>query len=223
MRKVAVDLQYSSKPSEWRLVDQPAHGSSTEEERIKRFLDVAGALFGLVFTAPLLAICAVMIKLSDGGPVLYTQWRAGRGGWLFRIYKLRTMYLDSERRTGAVFARRSDDRIIPLCRWMRRSHADELPQLINVIRGEMSLVGPRPERPEIMDQLAEDVPGLERRLAVKPGVTGLAQLRNGYTNDVESARRKLALDLAYIERMGWLTDLRLILGTVPRLWDRTAC
>ena len=87
----------------------------------------------------------------------------------------------------------------------------------------MSLVGPRPERPEIMDQLAEDVPGLERRLAVKPGLTGLAQLRNGYTNDVASARRKLALDLAYIERMGWLTDLRLILGTVPRLWDRAAC
>ena len=124
MRKVVVNLQYSMNPGESRSVDQPLDDSTLRGQGIKRCLDVAGALFGLVLAAPVLAICAVMIKLSDGGPVLYTQWRAGSGGWLFRIYKLRTMYLDAERRTGAVFARRSDDRIIPLCRWMRRSHAD---------------------------------------------------------------------------------------------------
>ena len=106
---------------------------------------------------------------------------------------------------------------------MRRSHVDELPQLWNILRGEMSLVGPRPERPEIINELARQLPRFERRLAVTPGLTGLAQIRNGYTNDVTGAQKKLNYDLIYIRRMNWFNELKLLLGTVPKIWDRAAC
>ena len=191
-------------------------------ELFKRSLDVAGGLAGFAVLAPVLAICAVWIKLADGGPVLYRQWRVGRDGWLFRIYKLRTMRLDAERPGGARFAQSDDPRVLPGCGWMRKSHADELPQLWNILRGQMSLVGPRPERPEIFEQLRPELPRIERRLAVRPGLSGLAQLRNGYTNDLAGARRKLAYDLQYLRRRGPLMELRLVFQTVPRIWDRAA-
>jgi len=189
----------------------------------KRCVDVGlGALVSLC-TMPLIVACVLIVKLSDPGPALYYQWRVGRNGRMFRIFKLRTMYRDAERSTGAIFASTTDPRVIPWCRWMRRSHVDELPQLWNILRGEMSLVGPRPERPEIINELARQLPRFERRLAVTPGLTGLAQIRNGYTNDVTGAQKKLNYDLIYIRRMNWFNELKLLLGTVPKIWDRAAC
>ena len=188
----------------------------------KRTLDIVGSLVGLVLVAPVLIGCALWIKLADRGPVFYTQWRVGRDGWLFQIYKLRTMAIDAEACGDARFARNRDPRILRGCAWMRRSHVDELPQLLNILLGQMSLVGPRPERPEIMEQLRRDIPGIDKRLATRPGLTGLAQVRNGYTNDVKGARRKLAYDLQYLRQRSVRNELTLILQTLPCVWDQAA-
>jgi lipopolysaccharide/colanic/teichoic acid biosynthesis glycosyltransferase len=189
----------------------------------KEIVDVTLGFAALVLCVPLLACCAVLIKLSDGGPVLFRQVRVGKDGRSFSMYKLRTMYVNAERASGAVWARRDDPRVMPLCRWMRRSHVDELPQLLNVIRGDMSLVGPRPERPEIMTKLEQRYPEVRRRLVVRPGITGLAQVRRGYDTTVEAFRDKLRMDLEYIERRRWSLELRILLGTLTKLNDRAAC
>jgi lipopolysaccharide/colanic/teichoic acid biosynthesis glycosyltransferase len=198
----------------------PAPGAAFE--RTKRVIDVVVAVLGLLAVAPLILACMAWIKWCDGGPVLYHQWRVGRAGYLFRIRKLRTMSLDAEA-SGAQFATAGDPRVLPGCGWMRRSHVDELPQLLNILTGDMSLVGPRPERPELMETLRQALPNIESRLAGAPGLTGLAQVRNGYTNDARGARRKLAYDLLYLRRRSVLGDLRLMLQTVPKVWDRRAC
>lgn len=191
-------------------------------EIAKRLIDLAGALLALTLFSPVILFAAAWVKIADGGPVFYRQWRVGRDGRLFKIWKLRTMRTDAEK-DGPKFASENDSRIVAGCNWMRTSHVDELPQLLNILRGEMSLVGPRPERPEFVDRLRADLPNVDRRLAATPGITGLAQVVNGYTNDLEGMRRKLELDLAYLEQRSIATDLRLILKTVPRFWDRSAC
>ncbi|GAB4192865.1 MAG: hypothetical protein Kow00105_06910 [Phycisphaeraceae bacterium] len=188
----------------------------------KRALDIIVASLLLVLLSPVMLGCAVWIKLVDGGPVIYRQWRVGRDGWLFNIYKFRTMSQNAET-DGAKFATQSDPRILPGCKWIRKSHVDELPQLLNILMGHMSLVGPRPERPEIIEELRKDLPGIERRLAATPGLTGLAQVRNGYSNDLAGMRRKLAYDLRYLRRRSLLNDIKLILETIPRVWDPSAC
>ena len=188
----------------------------------KRLTDIAAAAAGIVLTMPLLLLCGLWIKVLDGGPALYQQWRVGQDGWMFRIQKLRTMRLDAEESGLAQFAVTGDPRVLPGCSWMRRSHVDELPQLWNILRGEMSLVGPRPERPEMLEWLRGHMPLIGRRLVVPPGLTGLAQVRNGYTNDLAGARRKQAFDLRYLRRLSLLADLSLILQTVPKIWDRGA-
>lgn len=191
-------------------------------EACKRALDVISASLGLLLLVPLMLFCAGWIKLADGGPVLYRQWRVGRDGWLFKLYKFRTMSLDAELE-GAQCATNSDPRILRGCQWIRKSHADELPQLVNILLGQMSVVGPRPERPEILEELRGDLPGIERRLAAAPGLTGLAQVRNGYSNDVAGMRRKLAYDLRYLRSRSLIRDVKLILETIPRVWDPAAC
>lgn len=191
-------------------------------EVAKRMVDLGGALLALLLFSPLLLVAATWVKLADGGPVFYRQCRVGRDGKLFQIWKLRTMRTDAEA-DGPQFASDNDPRIVRGCAWMRTSHIDELPQLLNILRGDMSLVGPRPERPELMDQLRKNMPALDRRLAATPGITGLAQVVNGYTNDVDGMRRKLELDLRYIEQRSIGMDVRLIVKTFPRFWDRTAC
>lgn len=201
-----------------RSLRQPGRGF----EAGKRVVDIAASLAGLVALSPVMLLCAVWIKLADGGPVIYRQWRVGRDGWLFNIYKFRTMSMDAEN-NGAQCATNSDPRVLPGCKWVRKSHVDELPQLINILLGHMSLVGPRPERPEIIEELRGDLPGIERRLAAAPGLTGLAQVRNGYSNDVAGMRRKLAYDLRYLRSRSLVRDMRLILETIPRVWDPTAC
>lgn len=201
-----------------RSLRQPGKGF----ESGKRVLDILASALGLVLLSPVMLLCVLWIKSVDGGPVLYRQWRVGRDGWLFKIYKFRTMSLDAERE-GVKCASDSDPRVLPGCQWVRKSHVDELPQLINILLGHMSLVGPRPERPEIIEELRGDLPGIERRLAAAPGLTGLAQVRNGYSNDVAGMRRKLAYDLRYLRSRSLVSDVKLILETIPRVWDPTAC
>ncbi len=142
-------------------------------EAAKEVADITLGFVAFVLFLPLLALCACLIKLSSRGPVLFRQDRVGKDGRLFTLYKLRTMYVDAESSTGAVWAAKGDPRVIPACRWMRASHVDELPQLISVIQGAMSLVGPRPERPEILNELEKVYPDIRKRLAVRPGITGL--------------------------------------------------
>lgn len=189
---------------------------------LKRMIDIVGAACGLALLSPVMLLSMLWIRMQDGGPALYRQWRVGQDGWLFQIYKFRTMRLDAEKPGKAQFASQNDPRILTGCAWMRRSHVDELPQLWNILIGEMSLVGPRPERPEMLEQLRRDIPRIERRLIAKPGLTGLAQLRHGYTNDIAGARRKVAFDLRYLRQQSILAEVRLVLATIPRVWDRAA-
>lgn len=189
----------------------------------KELLDLVGGAVAAMAFAPVMLICAILIKVSDpAGPVLFRQVRVGLNGRLFTIYKLRTMYVDAEAHGKAQWAGQDDPRVIPACRWMRGSHVDELPQLVNILKGEMSLVGPRPERPELFEQLSAQVPDFPKRLEVKPGLTGMAQIYNGYDTDVASVRRKLAYDLQYIEQMGLLMELKLLLATFSRFRDPAA-
>jgi lipopolysaccharide/colanic/teichoic acid biosynthesis glycosyltransferase len=180
----------------------------------KPYVDWIGSLVLLILTSPVIAVCAVLIKLTSSGPAFYSQERVGLGGRIFRILKLRTMRPDAEDGMGPVWANGDEDgRVTPVGRVLRRLHLDELPQFINVLRGEMSLIGPRPERPELVEQLKEQVPNYERRLSVKPGITGLAQVRNGYDRTVRDVRRKVRLDCLYIRRMCWWVDFLIIVGT----------
>ncbi len=188
----------------------------------KRCSDMLLALLALILLSPLLLFCASWIYLMDGGPILYKQWRVGRNGWLFKIWKFRTMVQNAEVK-GVQWASKNDPRVLRGCQWMRKSHVDELPQLFNILIGQMSLVGPRPERPEIFVQLSHDLPEIEWRLITRPGLTGLAQVRNGYTNDIRSMRRKLAYDIRYLRRRSLIRDIKLMFATLPRLWDSTAC
>ena len=188
----------------------------------KEVVDIVIGTIALILALPVLALCAVIVKLSGRGPIIYTQLRVGQYGQLFRIYKLRTMYAGAESASGAVWAKDDDPRVIPTCRWMRRSHMDELPQLINVIKGEMSLVGPRPERPEILAGLEKAYPDVRKRLVVRPGITGLAQIRNGYDTSIDAFRHKLEADLEYIERRKWATELRIMAATFSKLSDKGA-
>lgn len=191
-------------------------------ELMKRGMDVAVSVSLLLVLSPLLAFCAAWIVAMGGRPVIYSQWRVGRHGYLFRVHKLRTMRSDAES-AGPRFASDRDPRVLRGCHWMRRSHVDELPQLWNILRGDMSLVGPRPERPEMFETLSRTTPRFERRLAAAPGLTGLAQLRLGYTNNDAGARRKLAWDLRYLRRRSIRRDARLLIQTLPKFWDDTAC
>jgi len=175
------------------------------------------AVIILIIVSPLLAALIVAIRLTSPGPALYRQTRVGLNGKPFAICKLRTMRQDAERGTGAVWARKDDPRVTPLGRVLRKLHLDELPQLINVIRGEMTLVGPRPERPEFVAVLAREVPGYLDRLRVPPGVTGLAQVNLPPDEDIESVRGKLSLDLEYIRRASFSLDIRLMACTLLRL------
>lgn len=182
-------------------------------EAAKPALDTAVALVLLVVTAPLLAVIALMVKLTSRGPAFYSQVRLGKDGRPFRIYKVRSMTHDCESTSGPRWATADDPRITPVGHILRRTHLDELPQLWNVVRGDMSLVGPRPERPEIIPRLAAALPGYGDRLLIKPGVTGLAQVRLPADSDLESVRRKLAYDRYYVRRVAPLLDLQLLLCT----------
>jgi lipopolysaccharide/colanic/teichoic acid biosynthesis glycosyltransferase len=183
----------------------------------KRAADTVLAAVLLVLTAPLLLAVVILVKLTSRGPAIYAQTRLGYKGRHFRIYKVRSMYHDCERLTGPQWCTRGDPRITPLGRFLRASHLDELPQLWNVLKGDMSLIGPRPERPEIAATLARAIPHYSGRLLVRPGVSGLAQVQLPPDTDLASVRLKLAYDLYYVQHPGLGFDLRLMLATAVRL------
>jgi exopolysaccharide biosynthesis polyprenyl glycosylphosphotransferase len=179
----------------------------------KRAFDLVITAIGIVPVALLLPLVAVLVRCSGPGAILFKQVRLGEGGKLFKIYKFRTMVVDAERQGVAVWASAADPRITPVGRFMRRTRLDELPQLWNVLRGDMSIVGPRPERPEFLEQLAKEVPFWERRHLVKPGITGWAQVRCGYTDDSLGAAEKLSHDLYYLKHRSLLLDLAIAAKT----------
>ena len=181
---------------------------------VKRVVDIAVAFIGLTLALPILGLLAVAVKLSSPGPVLYRQARVGQHGRIFHVYKLRSMRADAEAGTGAVWARRNDDRVTPIGRWMRRTRLDEIPQLWNVLLGNMSFVGPRPERPEFVRLLTERVPFYGQRHVVKPGLTGWAQVRYTYGASVEDTIEKLQYDLYYIKNLSIPFDFFIIFETV---------
>jgi lipopolysaccharide/colanic/teichoic acid biosynthesis glycosyltransferase len=183
----------------------------------KRAVDVVLALVLLIVTAPLVGLAMLLVKLTSQGPVLYSQTRLGRGGQPFTLYKIRTMMHDCERETGACWATPGDPRITGVGRRLRAAHVDELPQLWNVQRGEMSLIGPRPERPEFAVPLGTLLPYYRDRLLVLPGLTGLGQVQLPADTDLESVRRKLAYDLYYVYHGDPWLDLRLLAATACKL------
>ncbi len=186
----------------------------------KRAFDVVVALIGLILSAPLFGALALATKLTGGeGPVFYRQTRIGEYGRRFTIYKFRSMKCDAED-GGAVFASKDDPRTTGVGCFLRRTHLDELPQLWNVLKGDMSIVGPRPERPEFIDMIEEAVPFWNRRLLVKPGVTGWAQVRCGYASDCEAMEVKLSYDLWYLRHRSLLVDLEVCAMTLSSLFAR---
>jgi len=180
---------------------------------VKRALDVVGVLLIGLAVVPLLPLVALAIRLDSPGPVFYAQTRVGLGGRPFRIHKFRTMRSDAER-DGAVWAQPGDRRVTRVGRFLRRVRLDELPQLWDVLRGEMSLVGPRPERPEFTALLEREMPDYAKRHAVKPGLTGWAQVRHSYTRSVQETRTKLEFDLYYVKHVSLALDLRILLRTI---------
>ncbi len=183
----------------------------------KAILDFTIAVVLVVPALPILLVTALLVKLTSRGPVLYSQVRLGRHGRPFAMYKVRTMYHNCERASGARWSTPGDPRVTPLGRILRATHLDELPQLWNILRGDMSLVGPRPERPEFVPALERAIPNYRGRLLVRPGITGLAQVQLPPDTDIPGVRRKLAHDLYYIRHFsGWL-DLRILACTVLHL------
>lgn len=190
-----------------RLID------SRRARAAKRALDVAAAAVLLVLGAPLCLLVGIAIRLEDGGPVLYRQTRVGRGGAPFTLFKLRSMRLDAEAESGPQWAVPDDSRATRIGRWIRALRIDEIPQAWNVLVGEMSFVGPRPERPSFVALLREEFPAYDLRHCVRPGLTGWAQVNQPYSASVDDVRRKLDFDLHYLRNWSVLLDVRILART----------
>jgi lipopolysaccharide/colanic/teichoic acid biosynthesis glycosyltransferase len=201
---------------------EPALAGSVAYVRVKTGVEWVGALVLLLLFAPLLACLTILLRCTSAGPAIYSQLRLGRGGKPFWIYKLRTMTHGCETATGPVWSITDDPRVTRVGQWLRDTHLDELPQLWNVLKGDMSLIGPRPERPELASKIEHWLPEFRGRLAVRPGITGLAQVRMPADSDLHTVRQKLAHDLKYIERIGPSLDLRIALSTVLHLFGQAA-
>jgi lipopolysaccharide/colanic/teichoic acid biosynthesis glycosyltransferase len=180
---------------------------------VKYLLDLGFSTVLLMLASPIILLCLIAVRLGSKGSPLYSQKRLGARGRIITIYKIRTMYKDCELNFGPVWSGPGDPRVTPVGRILRAIHLDELPQLLNVLRGEMSLIGPRPERPEIVAQLERCFPAYRDRLLVRPGLTGLAQVLQGPDTGLHSVQRKLELDLFYRRHFGCWLDLRIGLAT----------
>lgn len=197
--------------------------------RAKRLFDLVFASLALLVTSPLFPLIALAIKATSRGNIIYKQLRVGRSTpekmELFEIMKFRTMYCDAESRSGAVWATENDPRITPVGRFLRKTRLDELPQLFNVLKGEMSLIGPRPERPDFYQRLEQEIPYFaDRTYGVLPGITGLAQINQGYDTSIEDVRRKVGFDHSYALSLNsfsnWLqTDIAIIVKTIIVMVD----
>ena len=203
------------------LIFSAGFRKSRRASALKRGMDIILSAAGLVCAAPLLLIAAFAIRVTSSGPVLYHQERVGREGRRFTIHKLRSMSVDAEVATGPVWSRAGDPRVTPVGRFLRRTRFDELPQLWNVLKGDMSFVGPRPERPAFVDDLTREVPYYGQRHVVRPGVTGWAQVRHNYGGDPDGALQKLQYDLFYIKHQSVAFDLFILLETVKTVMVRS--
>jgi exopolysaccharide biosynthesis polyprenyl glycosylphosphotransferase len=184
------------------------------EEIAKRILDVLISFFVLIVGLPLWIILPLLIKIDSRGPVLYRQTRVGRHGRHFKILKFRSMRMDAEKHSGPVWAGKNDPRVTRVGWLLRKMHLDELPQFINVLIGDMSLVGPRPERPFFVDKIMKEVPLYSHRHRVRPGITGWAQVKHKYDENMEDVRAKIKYDLFYIENLSWRMDLKILFNTL---------
>lgn len=183
----------------------------------KRGFDIFISSLGLIIFSPLFIIVSLLIKIDSDGPVFFRQERVGKDGKIFKIWKFRTMRMNAERETGPVWAQDNDPRITGIGRFLRTTHLDEIPQLINVFKGEMSLIGPRPERPEMISEITKHIPDFPKRLCITPGITGLAQSRYKYGASIRDASHKLKYDLLYMRKMCWLLDFQIILWTIEKV------
>jgi exopolysaccharide biosynthesis polyprenyl glycosylphosphotransferase len=181
---------------------------------IKRALDLAFSLIGLVISLPVMALVAIAVKLDSPGPVIFRQQRVGLGGKGFEVLKFRSMRVDAEEANGAQWASKNDPRATRVGAFLRKFRLDELPQFVNVIRGEMSFVGPRPERPVFVEQLRKEISYYDERHSVRPGLTGWAQVQYPYGATVQDAYRKLEYDLFYLKNMSIFFDCAIILETI---------
>jgi len=211
----------------------PSVADTNRRHRVSRALNFTLALLALLALLPVFLLVALLIKLTSRGPVFYLQERVGLdrrgpgpeahnhrrdrdlGGRPFTIYKFRTMRVDAEQLSGAVWAQQQDPRVTPLGRVLRQYRLDELPQLLNVLRGEMNIVGPRPERPTIFAELRGHIAEYPLRQRAKPGITGLAQINHHYDRSIDDVRTKVGYDLEYIRRQSLREDLRIMLKTIP--------
>lgn len=180
-------------------------------EFIKRIFDIVAGLFVCIFAIPITIVACLCVALESEGNPIYSQERLGKNGKMFKVYKIRSMYIDAEKYTGAKWADKNDSRITRVGKFIRKTRIDELPQLLNILVGDMSIVGPRPERPVFTYKFNEEIPGFINRLQVKPGLTGLAQVNGGY--DI-TPREKLDFDMNYIVNRGLLVDIKILLKTV---------
>jgi lipopolysaccharide/colanic/teichoic acid biosynthesis glycosyltransferase len=212
---------------------EPAAAVAASSHPVRRTVNFVLALAGLIVALPLMLVVAILIRLTSRGPVMYTQVRVGldrrgdepedtnhrrqadMGGKPFDIYKFRTMHVNAERNGTAVWAQKHDPRVTWIGRYLRQYRIDELPQLINVLKGEMNIVGPRPERPMIFAELRENIAEYPLRQRAKPGITGLAQINHHYDSCLDDVRRKVSYDLEYISRQSVWEDLRIMFQTVP--------
>ncbi|MCF7806014.1 MAG: sugar transferase [Candidatus Marinimicrobia bacterium] len=183
------------------------------EHVVKRLIDIGISSLVLILFSPLWLIIAIAIKLDSRGPVIYRQRRLGKNGKVFKIMKFRSMVQDAERETGPVWASPDDPRVTRVGKILRKSRLDEIPQFINVLKGEMSLIGPRPERPEMAAEIEKEIPLHPRRLRVRPGITGWAQVKHKYDTTLEDVEKKLEYDLFYIENMSLRLDMKILLNT----------
>jgi len=174
------------------------------------------AFFGAILSLPLAILTAILIKIDSRGPVLYKQERVGRGGQTFMVMKFRSMRVDAEK-DGPVWARDADDRVTRVGRIIRKIRIDEIPQFWNILRGDMNFVGPRPERPHFVSQLAEEIPLYEQRHLIAPGLTGWAQIKYPYGSSIEDARQKLQYDLYYIKNQSLALDAAILFETVKTI------
>lgn len=189
-------------------------GPNVRHVALQRLYSMMVALVGLVAASPLMLLALALVKLSSKGPAIYRQRRVGLHGRVFELYKFRSMYVDAEARTGAVWAAENDPRITPAGRWLRKLRLDELPQFVNVLKGEMAIVGPRPERPEFVEVLCEKIPFYGQRHAILPGITGWAQINHHYGATLEDTEAKLEYDLYYLKNMSFSLDAYIIFQTL---------
>ncbi len=212
--EVALHRVCSSKIQPSQLIFSSMLGPRRNALTLQVFYSLIFSVISLIIGAPLMLLTALAVKLTSRGPVLYRQRRVGINGRVFTVYKFRSMYVDAEARTGAVWASKDDPRITPLGKWLRKLRLDELPQLWNVLKGDMSIVGPRPERPEFVEMLALQIPYYRQRLAVKPGITGWAQINHKYGDTLVDSMIKLEYDLYYIKHLAPALDFYIIFHTI---------